>query len=429
MPFCFIKCALMLLMSIPVEASEVKLNESARVQEAFETSVRVRVLKPVRVVNLEGYGLSFQDVRGQIHRASRLPTKTQAVVTLSSDRHWRVEFPDGSYLDLVADTLKVDGEFLKLSGARVPDSFDLRFVGRGQFEGILRLNLEDYLKGVLPSEMPAHWPLEALKAQAVAARSYVVSMIRERRAQSFDVESSILDQVYQFENYLNISTKNQKKIQQAVEETRGYILFQPSGEVHRSFYHAHCGGHTEVAERVWGNGQEDRSSLTVADRRCALTRSFKWSFSVPREELEAHLGDRFNQSQAPSSEEAIISEVRPEGVSASGRVSHLRFRTKNGSETLVSTQDFRQMMGFNKVKSTLFELSWDGHNLKLEGQGHGHGVGMCQHGARFMAKAGRDYQAIINRYYPKAQLARLGGKDEQLHALNLTSVENDNKRP
>lgn len=381
------------------------------------------------VVSLEGNGVVIRSEGGGIHRLSRLPIKNKAVITLSSDRNWRVEVSDGSYLDIESARLSIGGEFLKLSGVRLPKAFELHYVGRGHFEAILELDLEEYLKGVLPSEMPAHWPLEALKAQAVAARSYAISRIQERRTERFHVEASILDQVYQFENFLGISTENQKKIKRAVEATQGMVLSQPGGRVHKSFYHSHCGGHTEVAERVWGRSQKNRdvATRTVEDSQCALTRSFKWSFVKSKERLKSRLASHLSGSDP--TERGSIADVTPMGVSGSGRVSHLNFEWADGSISKISTQEFRSLMGFNLVKSTLFELSWDGEVLRLEGRGHGHGVGMCQHGARFMAQAGADHQSILNRYYPQAHLAYLNEKNERLQALNLLSVKNDNKRP
>ncbi len=134
---------------------------------------------------------------------------------------------------------------------------------------ILKIPLESYLMGVLPSEMPTSWPLESLKAQAVASRSFVLYQMESRRHLDFDVESTIHDQVFRTEN-MNYTGKYRDKLLKALTETRNEVLLQPGkglspAKIQKTYFHSDCGGSTESSFFVWRLVQisETKRALSV----------------------------------------------------------------------------------------------------------------------------------------------------------------------
>ena len=138
------------------------------------------------------------------------------------------------------------------------------------------LPLEDYLVGSLASEMSASWELEALKAQAVASRTYALYMIAHPKSSTYDLEKSIQDQVY-----TGVDAESQR-VRIAVRETRGEYLGM-QGKPVKTFYHSRCGGTTETARSVWSNTARD-SKFRVTCPFCQK-KPFIWKASIRIKEL------------------------------------------------------------------------------------------------------------------------------------------------
>lgn len=273
---------------------------------------------------------------------------------------------------------------------------------------IIHLDIEEYLKGVLPSEMSVKWPLEALKAQAIAARSYAMSVMHERAYEPYDVSDTIRHQVFNMKNFNQANLPDKRKILEAIQATRGLYLVDANGEIYRTFFHSDCGGSTEEPQVVWGNTHRNG---TVKDERCRLNPRSLWRYEIPRDSLDRKLRALFKLA-----DEYKISALRADSYTTSGRINELAIEfssiKKNGNPRAASTQevrtikaqDFRQLFGFNQVKSTHFEMRLSERTLELKGRGHGHGAGMCQKSARFMALDGAKFTDILQRYYPHARL-------------------------
>jgi len=269
---------------------------------------------------------------------------------------------------------------------------------RGPADLVAVLSLETYLRGVLPNEMPASWPMEALKAQAVAARTYALSRKRERKGLHYDVDANVMDQVFDWS--ARRSSEQSRRVDQAVFETRGQILTDRQGRLARTYFHADCGGQTEHAQHVWSGA---RSLGTAIDGSCPVHARARWQINLTLTEIRERLKARVKDLQRHELRSISVAQR-----SRSGRVTRLRLRLANGETFELNGNEFREAIGFDQLKSTAFAMErsteQNKESLMFRGQGHGHGVGMCQWGAQVMAKNGASAEKILRHYFPLAAL-------------------------
>ncbi|MFQ3620562.1 MAG: SpoIID/LytB domain-containing protein [Spirochaetales bacterium] len=280
------------------------------------------------------------------------------------------------------------------------------------------INLEEYLYSVLPSEIPASWPMEALKAQAIAARSYTLAMMEAAKSRSFDVYGGTRSA-----SYKGVENEHPRTTQ-AVDSTRGQVLKTARGYL-SAFYYANSGGYGESSAVVWGYTDtfppvpdalvSPRSEplslvqLTYWLRSSPPTfaswpglhfpESYRWERWVTPEDILNRLG-----KEAPPGR---ITAILTRGRGISGRVKEIEIRTEGGAIRLKGDR-IRIVLG--GLRSTLFTLrtlsGLDGYPeyFIFTGGGWGHGVGMDQSGAAGMAANGYLAEEILKHYYPKAQL-------------------------
>ena len=251
---------------------------------------------------------------------------------------------------------------------------------------INRIGIESYLKGVLPHEINHRWPIEALKAQAVAARSYAIVKMRENGNRIYDLDNSAYSQVYKG------SPGEKQSTSDAVEQTRGVVL-QYGGKTAVGFFHASCGGRTEASGYVWS------SSIPYLQSRrspwCSGTKYFRWGVVLGRGQISASLGIR-----VPLASAAVLSRT------PSGRVRLLLLRDRNGRKYRYSGKAFRRKIGYNRLRSRWFRVRVRGPYLQILGRGWGHGVGLCQWCAFGMAEKGFTALQILAYFYPGTELGR-----------------------
>lgn len=374
-------------------------NVGERAAAPLSPEIKVRILKLASSFEVSGIALRFSGSQKAAQQyLSALPVKKTAVVAYR-DGAWIISNNDKT-LSIYGSKLEIFGETLNVGRARVP-SVGL-FVARertGKSAGVdyvARLPIEDYLVDVVASEMPFQWPIEAQKAQAVAARSYALSIMHERRGEKFDIDSSTLHQVYQYGRSALHGSRFLSKIREAVSSTRDIVLADSSGRLLKSYFHSHCGGETEEPKEVWGVGP---AFGVVNDSGCAMSPAGRWKTRIAFSEIIHRLAR--NQRAAP----LTVRGVEMKYKLGSERVQQVLFVGLEG-RVMMKAQDFREMFGYDRVKSTLFVARVDGDTLVLEGRGYGHGVGMCQTGARLMAMGGAGYEQVLRRYYPLAQIVR-----------------------
>ena len=249
--------------------------------------------------------------------------------------------------------------------------------------------LERYLEGVLSGELPASWDPEVKKAQAVAARSYALAQ-RARREGFHALESTTLDQVYK-------SGAIDARTTAAVAATRGEVLTQ-DGALVEAFYHATCAGHTEAAAYVWPERGVPFDWSTPCEY-CKDSPLYSWEQVI----TIATLSEALRREQSGM---GIVTGLTVLGRTPSGRARNIRLSTETGTVSLAGN-DFRRILGYSKVRSTLFDVEEVDTGLRLSGRGAGHGVGLCQWGARGMIEAGFDYQQVLAHYYGGSSIRKL----------------------
>ncbi len=277
---------------------------------------------------------------------------------------------------------------------------------------INRLGLEDYLLGVVPAEIGRRTPEEfaAVRAQAVAARTYTISHLGRRDSLGFDLFATVEDQVY---GGLEVERPD---VERAIDETRGEILVF-DGQPVSAFYHSTCGGRTATREEVWG--EPDLPYLrSVRDAGggedyCAISPRYRWRVSWTVDEMNgfvrAELASRLGTS--PSSV-GHISGIRVLSRTENDRVDQLEVEA-SGGRYVVRKNEIRWVLQPAEGRilgSTDFVVRQgrveDGEII-VEGRGFGHGIGMCQWGAIGRARAGEGYREILAAYYRDAAVQRL----------------------
>ncbi len=253
--------------------------------------------------------------------------------------------------------------------------------------------LEDYLKGVLPSEMSAEWPLESLKSQAIASRTFAMFRMMENQKDEFDVTKDTVNQVYRGKALEHSASTR------AVRETQGKILTH-DGRIFPSYFHSTCGGHTADISAIW-NMQKHPSLRGVVCDFCRGTRHFRWDSQISSADLASRL------SKAGYSITSIQS-LRLEDYDSGGRASTVVIRDIKG-EKVLRAGDFRYLAGPNIIRSTLItKIEKKGGMYYFRGRGWGHGIGLCQYGARRLGELGYNHRQILSLYYPDAQITQFG---------------------
>ena len=253
------------------------------------------------------------------------------------------------------------------------------------------IRLEDYLYGVLYHEVSHRWPMEALKVQAIAARTFALYQARQNRLQPYDLRSDIYSQVYGGSGSEKWSTTK------AVDATNGKVLaFQ--GDIFPAYYHATCAGHTEDATNLWSVNLPPLKGVEC--NYCAHSPHYKWTRSIPLRELRDMLRDNGYDIDD-------IESVKILSRNKSGRVDKVDIQDNAGVSVNITAKDFRQLIGPNAVRSTRFDVEIKRGQLVITGLGWGHGVGMCQWGVFGMAKLGKKANEILSYYYPGTEITTI----------------------
>ena len=252
--------------------------------------------------------------------------------------------------------------------------------------------LEDYLRGVLSKEAPDYWPIEALKAIAIAARTYAVYQRFLKEVSDYDVTGDVMSQDY------GGKTSEKAGTTRAVKATAGWILMY-QGRLFPTFYHSTCGGMTEHA-RVMGRFDLEPLRGQIRCSLCAASPFFSWQRRLTRADVNwALLKSRYGAV-------GDVQEVRATTRTPSGRAEQIAIIGSRRTLTL-SGYEFRALFGFESIRSTFFTITPTLDGFVVEGHGWGHGVGMCQWGAAELARRGFSASEILAFYYPGAELVPL----------------------
>jgi stage II sporulation protein D len=264
---------------------------------------------------------------------------------------------------------------------------------KGKFlEVINELPLEEYLYGVIKWEISPDWPLMAVAAQAIAARTYALKKIEASlpaENQDYHLLSTEDDQVYG-----GVESED-PRARTSVDSTRGKVLTH-EGQLINAHYNACCGGYTASSADVWGKPFPYLEAR--ADPFCKDSPHHDWKWKIEAEELRKLLREKG----------ILLGKlywIQPLSFDQSGRVKQLRIQYRGGEKYLKGTE-FRSKVGSDNIKSTLFKVIRYARYFIFTGKGSGHGVGMCQWGARGMAEKGYSTREILQFYYPGTTIAQ-----------------------
>ena len=255
------------------------------------------------------------------------------------------------------------------------------------------VGLDEYLYHVVSAEMPANYDLEALKAQAVVARTYTVYKIQNPKHENADIcdDSNCCQAWVSKEERLarwkeTEREDNWKKIKECVDTTKGKIITYENKPIN-AFFHANSGGTTELPVNVWGGTDFPYLQVveTVGEEGYA---QYSSEVELTKEELIEKLKAKYEDIEIDFEKQE---ELKIMEYTDSGRVKTVKF----GNHEL-SGVETRTLLG---LKSTNFEIIKQDDKIKFIVKGYGHGVGMSQTGADAMAKQGSDYEEIIKHFY------------------------------
>ncbi|MBQ8525527.1 MAG: stage II sporulation protein D [Clostridia bacterium] len=261
---------------------------------------------------------------------------------------------------------------------------------------VVTMKLEEYITGVVAAEMPAEFHTEALKAQAVAARTYFVN----KRGCSNHAGADICTDSSHCQAYKTVDVlktqwgsnfkKYYNKISSAVYDTSGEIILY-DGEPISAVFHSTSSGRTENAADVWGNSRPYLTSVESAED--AKSPKFASAHTVSLDEFKSEI---MSESSDVNFEDGLISDIK---TTAGGAVDVMKIGGVDFKGTKI-----REIFGLNSANFTVDII---GSDVIFDVRGYGHGVGMSQYGAFFMAENGSDYKEIIKKYYSGVDISSI----------------------
>ncbi len=250
---------------------------------------------------------------------------------------------------------------------------------------VSNINLEEYVIGVIAGEMPASFEMEALKAQAVAARTYAIYKMNTANKE-YDLVTDITNQVFITEDKMKENWQENyeyyyNKIKQATLDTESLVMTY-DGDVICSFYFSTSNGSTEDASLVFGTGKDYLKSVSSPESNKETTITLS--------------KDEFCRKLSIVCDEILVSNIER---SASGRINNITIN----NEVFKGT-DVRAKLG---LRSTDFTIVNIGENMEITTKGYGHGVGMSQYGANTLARSGKTYAEILKYYYQNINIEKI----------------------
>ena len=295
--------------------------------------------------------------------------------------------------------------------------------GAGSLTVVNVVDVESYLRGVVPREIGRRpeSELEAIKAQAVAARTYALASSGRHASGSFDVFATVEDQVYEG------ADGEDAVCDRAILETAGIFMTQAGEPIH-AYFHSSCGGRTEARHEVWELPRlsyltqvwDSRNEDQFNDAFCSGGNNFRWAETWDGDEIARLVREYLPRTASTPVRGAPgdVKDVRVTVRTPSGRVRWFEVETDGGTYRVFGDRVrwlLRRPGSGRILRSSFFEVDVTKRGgrvtgLTVEGRGYGHGIGMCQHGAMEMARQGYDYEEILRHYYASIGLTRAYGE-------------------
>ena len=317
------------------------------------------------------------------------PSKAQDVVETVNVQNNQEEIPKNNVTE--ATTNENDG-----------NSKTIRLL-HSETSQIEEIDIDQYLYGVVSSEMPASFEIEALKAQAVVARTYTIYQISHNSSKHSGAD--ICDNYACCQAWISKEDRiakwnteeaesNWNKITEAVNSTKGKIITY-NGEIINAFFHSNSGGLTESSVNVWGGVDYPYLKSVETSGEDGYTQ-YSSQVQISKQDLLNKIKEKYSDCEIDFSKSDCI-EIKE--FTTSGRVKTIKFGNKE-----IAGTEARTILG---LKSTNFTFSIDGENVTFSVTGYGHGVGMSQTGADALAKTGATYEEIIKHFYTNVEIVEL----------------------
>jgi stage II sporulation protein D len=377
-----------------------------------EPLVRVRVRRAVASIEVAAAGgLRVGPANAAQQRALPGPLRishdgSQFILTSAGAQPLGWALPSLTVLAAQGDTVLLDGQAYPASIVIHPSGTAI--------DAINHVPMERYLPGVLSKELYTSWAPETFRAQAVTARSYAIHGLAGSRRRHFDLESTQASQAY-------LGANAHQKAIDAVRTTRGIVLSY-GDDVLQAYYSSCSGGTGQDAVAIFPN-QRDVPPLRGIKQGDWGKESpyFRWSIAVPRQLLSRRMMEWGRANGNAIAGLQLIREVRTTASNSIGRPTQLTVFDQSGKAFPLSAEQFRfacnhdgaqpapagglpALDAKHMVSSSHVVVVVTQNDVRINGAGYGHGVGLCQYGAQAMAKAGHGAQAILQFYYPGAEL-------------------------
>ena len=323
---------------------------------------------------------------------------------------WRLgdkQFPRGELIlaQTVDGTLSVNETTYRGRLRLVPQ-------GRTSFDVVNDLDIEAYLAGVLPKELPSHWNAQTHRAQAVVARTYALYELKTAGAKRghFDVYDTDASQVY------GGRSAETNKSRAAVEATRGQVVVHETGDgprIFKAYFHSTSGGATIGNNDAFAEPPVDTLSASVTGDYGSASTRHQWEpFAVGKDELARRFAAWGTRRGHPLRRLERLDRLEIVAKSSAGRPTRFEIVDARQNHYSVTPEELRWAVNFDRGEGRELFSAWftpinNASNIVFaDGRGWGHGVGMCQWSAEGMAAAGRDYVDIVTTSYPGGRVVR-----------------------
>ncbi len=375
----FSKCYLISILFICVFQSDNVLASREpiiRVLISKNNNIRIRSDKSIPLT-IKGKFFSNKKIKGLTLKNE----KNRKILYFDKNKEKKFDLKSNQQFQLRSS----DGRGIWVGQKRFPGKINV-FVLDSEILVVNVLGIEKYLSSVVGSEMPTKWPMEALKAQAIASRTYA---LKQKGNNLFDIDSTQKNQVYN-----GLESRTYKTLR-AVRSTRSLVMTY-NNKLINALFHSSSGGMTENSQDVWKNAYPYLKSVKDFDKN---NPKFKWKKTFSNKEL-INLFPNIGE----------IENIEIINITSTGRVKNVRVIGANGSDQ-ISGVDLRKKLGLNSnfVRFKLIEEELENKfsakkSLIVFGQGSGHGVGMSQWGAKYMASKGQKAERILKHFYRGVQI-------------------------
>ena len=325
-------------------------------------------------------------VRVKLHEGRLLPISSVSMFKFKSRTRSKFFRGYASYTPQTPGTFKAKEGILLFQNKKYAGTIEVKKKGSKGYIYINHVSMPQYLVSVVGHEMSDSWPLEALKAQTVVARGYVLAKMNQASGSDYDVNTTVSNQVYG-----GIPSKK-NNLEKAVSATHNKVVVYQSG-LAKVFFHSSCGGRLEAANEIWKEYlpylQTKRSAF------CQKTPQYLWKYTISAADFERIFS-------VPGLREIHITKR-----TVSKRVKEIAIVTAR-RKTSIDPVKFRRTLGQKNIRSYLFDIRLAGKRIQIAGRGYGHGVGLCQWGSRVMAKQHKmGHHRILRHFFPNTSISRL----------------------